>query len=71
MPFNIVSSLKMVASTSKGAEVRGLLYRAADELQLLKRIRTAVRDCTRAQGDEEKRVAWEKVKELCQVSGKE
>ncbi len=59
----------MMALTSKGPEVRWLLYRAADELELAKRVRAAVRDCTRAEGDEEKRAAWEKVKELCQVSG--
>ena len=69
MAFDIVSALKMMALTSKGPEVRGLLYRAADELQLLKDVRAAVRDCTRAKGDEEKRAAWERVKELCQVSG--
>ncbi len=70
MAFDIVSAVKMLASTSKGPEVRGVLYRAADELLVLKRIRTAVRDCTLAQGDE-KRAAWERVKELCRVSEKE
>lgn len=71
MAFDLVSAVKMIALTSRGVEVQGTLNRVADELQLLKRIRAAVRDCTRAQGDEEKRVAWEKVKELCRVSGKE
>jgi len=71
MAFDIVSALKMMALNSKGPEVRGLLYRAADELLVLERVRAAVRDCTLAQGNEEKRAAWEKVKELCQVCGKE
>lgn len=67
MAFDLVSAVKMIALTSKGVEVQGTLNRVADELELLKRIRVAVRDCLAAEGDEEKRVAWEKVKELCQV----
>ena len=71
MSFDIVAALKMVALTSKGPDIRGLLHRAADELELLERIRAAVHDCTVAQSDEEKRAAWERVKELCRVSGDE
>lgn len=71
MAFDLVAALKVIAETSKSAEIRGALWLAADELKQLGEIRAAVRDCESAKTVEEKRAAWEKVKELCRVSEKE
>lgn len=70
MPFDLPASLKIIAASSKSPEISGVLYLAADESKRLQEIETAVRDCVTA-APEEKRAAWEKVKELCRVSGDE
>lgn len=70
MTFDLAAALKVIAESSKSAEVRGVLWLAADELTRLGEIRAAVRDCVTA-ASEEKRAAWVKVKELCRVSGGE
>jgi len=69
--FDLASALKVIAESSKSAEIRGALYLASDDLKRLDEIRAAVRGCESTQGVEEKRAAWEKVKELCRVSESE
>ena len=70
MSFDLASALKVIAETSKSAEIRGALHLAAGELRRLREIEAAVQYCVVADyGD--KAAAWVKVKKLCQVSGKE